>query len=192
MLQFLISEITVGVFPDSFENGDDIEILFLALDLATARENRAPVNEDSGAVHATHGHDAGGHVLIAAADGNEAVHAFAADNGLDGIRDDLAGNERVFHPLRAHGNAIRDGDGIENEAFPACRIHAFFRFDRELINVDVARRDLAPCGGDTDLRFRKIFFFKSHCIKHCAAWRTVGAIKHQTGKRAFLVIHRRG
>ena len=40
---------------------------------------------------------AAGHVLVATANGHKAVHALAADDGLDGIGDDFAGDERIFH-----------------------------------------------------------------------------------------------
>ena len=57
--------------------------------------------------------------------------------------------------------------------------------------MDVARRDLAPSGGDSNLRLGKIFFFESDCVKHGAARRAVGAIKHEAGKGAGGVfVHR--
>ena len=192
MIQLLVGEIAVGMFSDSFEDGNDIEIFFHTLDLAAAWKDGAAIDEYGRAVHATHGHHAGGHVFVAAADRDEAIHAFAADNCLDGVRDHFTGNERVFHALSAHRNAVGDGDGVEDQALASCRIHAFFRFDCELVDVDVAGRDLAPGGGNADLRLGEIVFLKTNRVKHRAARRTVGAIKHQTGKGAFLVTHRAG
>jgi hypothetical protein len=45
-----------------------------------------------------------------------------------------------------------------------------------VVDVDIARRDLAPGGGDTDLRLGEIVFFETDGIKHGAAGRAVGAI----------------
>ena len=47
------------------------------------------------------------------------VEALAAGDRLDGIGDHLARDERVFHPLGAHGDAVGDGDGVEDERLAA-------------------------------------------------------------------------
>jgi hypothetical protein len=89
-----------------------------------AGQDGAAVDEDAGAVEARHGHDAAGHVLVAAADGDEAVEALAADDGLDGVGDDLAGDERVLHALGAHADAVGDGDGVEDDGLAAGGVDA--------------------------------------------------------------------
>src|SRR5690349_7948580 len=42
-------------------------------------------------------HGAGGHVLVASADGDEAIEAFRAHHGLDRVCDDFARHQRVTH-----------------------------------------------------------------------------------------------
>ena len=63
-----------------------------------SRADGAAVDEHARAVQPRHGHQAAGHVLVAAADGHEAVHAFAAHHGLDRVRDHLARHQRYFMP----------------------------------------------------------------------------------------------
>ena len=43
----------------------------------------------------------------------------AADYGLDGVRDDLARNQRIAHAGRAHRDAVGNGDRIEQNALAA-------------------------------------------------------------------------
>lgn len=93
VVEFLIGEFTVRVFAHGFEYGNDIEILFFSFDFSAARKNGAAVYKYSRAIHAAHGHYAGRHVFVTAADGYEAIHTFTADNGLDGIGDNLTGYE---------------------------------------------------------------------------------------------------
>jgi hypothetical protein len=50
----------------------------------------AAVDEDRGAVQACDADQATGHVLVAAPDGDQAVEAFAAGDGFDGVGDDFA------------------------------------------------------------------------------------------------------
>ena len=188
--ELLVRIFTVRVLADGLEYGNDIELLQLALDGGAAGKNRAAVDEDGGPVHAGHGHQAAGHVLVAAADRDEAVHAFAAHHRLDGIRDHFAGNERVFHPFGAHRDPVGNRDCIEDDALATSRVGAPGRLDGQLVDVDVAWRDLAPRRGDADLRFGEIFFFESDGIEHRAARRAVGAINKQAGKGAGGFVHR--
>ena len=73
----------------------------------------AAVEHEAGDVEAGEGHDGGGHVLVAAGDADEAVEGVAAGDEFDGVGDDFAGDERGLHALRAHGDAVVDGDGVE-------------------------------------------------------------------------------
>jgi hypothetical protein len=90
-----------GVAAHRFEHRDDVGA-------ARARPDGAAVDEHAGSVEPRHGHHAAGHVLVAATDGDEAVEAFARDHRLDGVGDHFARHQRVAHPGRAHGDAVRD------------------------------------------------------------------------------------
>jgi hypothetical protein len=93
---------------NGFKYRDNVPALF-------AGQNSTAINENAGSIHAGHGHTAGGHVLVAAANGHEAVKALGAHNGFDGVRDDFSGNQRVAHSRCAHGNTIGNSDGVEQD-----------------------------------------------------------------------------
>jgi hypothetical protein len=101
------------------------------LPLSAAGHDAAAIDEDGGAVEAGDGHHAAGHVLVAAADGDEAVEILAGDDGLDGVGDDLAGDQGVLHALGAHGDAVGDGDGVEDDALAAGAVDARLGVARE-------------------------------------------------------------
>ena len=174
---FELLEIGVGHFAGSvgahgLEDGDDVDVAFLE----AAGENGAAVDEDGGAIEAGDGHQATGHVFVASANGNEAIEELAAHDGFDGIGDDFAGDEGVFHALRAHGDAVGDGDGVKDERLATGLGAAFRGGDGELVDVDVAGRDLAPGGGDADLGFLEIGAVEADGVKHGAALRALGGV----------------
>ena len=131
---------------DGFEDGDDDgEQTFSGRDAAlrrpvgaarryyqTAGENRAVIDETLPA-------ELSRAVAISEPDmflskppnGDEAIHALRAHDGFDGVGDDFAREERVFHCLCAHGNAVGHGDGVEDDGFAAGVVR--FGFARELV-----------------------------------------------------------
>ena len=155
-------------------------------------KNGAAVYKYTRAVHARHGHNTGRHVFVTPTNSNKAVHAFAADDGLNGVRNYLAAYERVLHPFSAHGDAIRNSDGVEDNGLAAGFVGAALRFLCEQINVHVARGDVAPSGGNADHGLLKITGLETGRVEHCAGGRTVRAIEHDGRMRAeirlFLVI----
>ncbi len=165
--EFFVRDLAVRVFAHGFENGDDVGIALVQTN--AARQDGAAIDEDAGAIHTAHGHDAAWHVFVATTDGDEAVHAFATDHGLNGVSNDFARDQGILHPFGAHGNAVGDGDGIEDDALATGRIHALRAFFGETVNVHVARRDHAPGGGDADLRFVEVLPIESHRMQHRAA-----------------------
>ena len=112
VLELRIVDLAGGIAADGFEHRDDVAILRPGLD-------RAAVDEDRGTIEARHRHDAARHVLVAAADRDEAVESLGRRDGLDRVRDDLARHERVTHARRAVGDAVRDGDRVEQHALRA-------------------------------------------------------------------------
>ncbi len=125
-----------------------------------------------------------GHVFVATADGHKAVHARAAHDGFDGVGDDLARDERVFHAFAAHRDAVGHGDGVEDDGLAASLVRALLGFERELVNVHVAWRDVAPGGGDADERLLEIFRLEADGIKHGAGGGAFIAVKNDAGKGA--------
>ena len=94
---------------------------------------------------------------------------------------------RYVSGLAALPTSIRDVDG-----FAAGIIDSQCGVDGQLIDMDVAGRDLAPGGDDADLRLLKILGFKTHGVEHGAAGGALGPIDHDGRKSAFTGIVRAG
>ncbi len=156
-MQFALVDLLIGKLTDRFEATDHIEILvderltaFLAQPafgehaVNASGQNCAAVDEHAWAIDARDRHEAARHILVASSDGNEPVKTFAAHHGLNRIGDHFSRNERVFHSLGAHRDAVGNGDRAKDECLSPCPVHAGFRLPRESIDVHVARRDHAP------------------------------------------------
>ena len=75
-----------GVLAHGLEHADDVQVLALVV----ARQDGAAIDVDRRHVGAQHAHHAAGHVLVAAADHDHAVHPLALHAGLDAVGDHLA------------------------------------------------------------------------------------------------------
>ncbi len=134
LVHALLVELAGLVLADGLEDGDDVDVVAVGSD---AGQDAAAVDEDAGDVEAGHGHDAAGHVLVAAADGKDAVVVHAAGDDLDAVGDDLARYQAVAHALVAHHDAVGGGRSAEDLRHAAAGADAF----------------AAPCGpGDRDGR----------------------------------------
>ena len=71
------------VGADRLEGRDDGQVLALP----AAGQDGAAIDEDAGHVGPCQRHHAAGHVLVAAADHQDAVHPLAVDAGLDAVRE---------------------------------------------------------------------------------------------------------
>jgi len=185
--EFGVGDFVIGVRADGLEDRDDVELAGVAGD--AAGQNGAAINKDRGAVQAGDGDHGAGHVFIAAADGHKAIHAGATHDGLDGVGDDFAGDEGIFHSLGAHGNAVGNGDGIENDGFATRSIRPGLGFTGELVNVHVAGRDITPGGGDPDEGFFEILGLESHGIQHGARGGALIPVEQDAGKRTLRIGH---
>ncbi len=182
LVQFGVGDFLVGMRAHGFKHRHDVERALSGGE--AAGQDGAAVNEDGGAVHPRHGHDAGGHVLVAAADGHKAIHALAADDRFDGVGNHLARDERVFHPLGAHRDAVGDRDGVKYDGLAAGGIGPGLRFDGQFVDVHVARGDIAPGRGDADEGLGEILLLEADGIQHGATRRAVGAVQQNAGVRS--------
>ena len=183
LLELGVIDLLRGVLADGFEDGDDVG----GLALMQAGDDGAAVDEHGGAVHAGHRHDAAGHVLVAAADGDEAVEAFGAGHGFDGVRDDLTRDERIAHAGGAHRDAVGNGDGAENHRFPAGRVGALGGFGGQAVDVHVAGGDHGPGRGDADDGLLEVGVVEAHRPEHRSAGGAIGAIDDGGGVLAGVL-----
>ena len=180
-----VGQLALGVLADGLEDGDDVEgFLVVAVAGGEAREDGATVDEDGGAVESGDGDHGAGHVFVTAADGDEAVKALGGDGGLDGVGDDLAGNQTVAHAQRAHADAVGDRDGIEIDRLAAGGSDALAGVLAEFAQVDIAGRHVAGSGGDGDLGLLEVLVGKADGAKHGPGGRAVGAVDDDGGEGA--------
>jgi hypothetical protein len=118
LAEVLVAHLAGAELAHGLEHADDVQVLPLVL----AGQDGAAVDVDGRHVGAQHAHHAAGHVLVAAADDEHAVHPLAADAGLDAVGDHLAADQAVLHALGAHGHAVADGGRAEHLGIAAGRL----------------------------------------------------------------------
>ena len=188
-IEFLVVDFAGAVFSHGFENGNDVDVF----SLEAAGLDRTPIDKNAGTVHPGDRHHAPGHVLVAAPDRDDAVHALASDYGLDGVGDHFPAHKGVFHPFRSHGDPVGNGDRVELDSFSPSRIGSLDRLLGETIDVHVAGRDHAPGRGDPDDGFLEVFVREADRVQHRPAGGTVRPVEHGGGEltmrlgRGFLL-----
>ena len=118
----------------------------------------------------------------------EAIHAAATDDSFDGVGDDFARHERILHAFAAHRDAVGDGDGVKDNRLATASVRTFLGFNREFINVHVARRDVAPGGRDADDGLLEIGLGEADGIKHGARSGAFRAVHKDAGERTHGIL----
>ncbi len=126
--------------------------------LGNAGGHRPAADEDGGDVAAHGGHQHAGHDLVAVGDADHAVETVGPDHGLDAVGDELAGGQGIFHAAVAHGDAVVDTDGVEDERHAAGFADETFDEGADLVQVGVAGDAIGVAVGDGDKRFPEIVF----------------------------------
>ena len=110
--------------------------------------HRPAADEERGDVAAHGGHEHAGHDLVAVGDADHAVEAMGLEHRLDGVGDDLAAGQRVFHARVPHRDAVVDADRVEHERHPARLADALLDELAHLVQVDVAGNDVGVAVAD--------------------------------------------
>ncbi len=118
----------------------------------------------------------GGDGLVAADQDDERVEEVAAGDELDRVGHDLAAHQRGPHALRAHRDAVGDGDGVELERRAAGLADPLLDVRREIAQVIVAGADLDPGVGDADERAIEVVVRQADGAQHRARGRAAGAV----------------
>ena len=142
------------------------------------RQDRSAVDEDHREVEPAGGHEHPGQGLVASGEPDEGVEALGVHDRLDGVRDDLPAHEGGVHALVTHRDAVGDGNGNEFEGKPAGRSHAVLRPLGQPGERQVARRDLVPGRGDTDLRLVEVVVRHPDGAEHRPRRRTPETLGH--------------
>ena len=123
----------------------------------TASQHGAAGDEDGGNIDTGGSHQQAGHVFITVGDHDHAVEAVGTEHGLGGVSDQVTGDEGVLHALMAHGDAVADGNGGEDDGGAAGHGDAQLNGVNDLIQIDVAGNDLV-IGADNGDEGALLFF----------------------------------
>src|SRR5262249_4686755 len=155
-----------GLVPaDRLEDGDDVDVAAVGAD---AGQDAAAVDEDAGDIEARHGHDAAGHVLVAAAEGDQAVVVHAPGDDLEAVGEDLTRDKAVAHALVAHHDAVGGGGRSEDLRHTAGGADALDALASEAVEVGVAGGDVAEQRGDADQRAGEVVVEEADGAEHGA------------------------
>ena len=141
------------------------------LTLPFARLDGAGVHVDAGHVHARDSHHAAGHVLVAAAADQHAVHGLAVDRGLDAVGDHLARNQAVIHRLGAHADTVGDGGHAEYLRFGSGGFERRHGAVHQRLDARIAGIHGRMAVGDADDGLAEIAVAKADGAQHGAVGR---------------------
>ena len=151
--------------------------------------DRAAIHHEGRTVEPPHRDQTARHVFVAARDCDQAVVPLGMHHRLDRVGDDVAGGERVAHPLGAHRNAVADADRVEPHAHHAGGHDPVADLGRERVEVHVAGVALVPHGGDAHLRLVEIGRLQAGAEQHGLG----GALRAGLGDpRAVTIEHGAG
>ena len=116
-----------------------------------------------------------------------------AHRHFNGIGNHLTADERGFHPLMAHGNAIGDGDGVEATRQTTRLIHATTRDIGLMVERGVTRGGVIPGRDNADKGAGNLLFGQAHRIIIAAVRRALRPYGHMAaGKRRLIKVVRHG
>ena len=170
--QLLVADLARCVRPDRLEHVLDGDID--PVDLAW--QDGAAVEEHRRHVDPGEPHRAARDGLVAGHQRDDAVEHVAAAGQFDGVRDNLAADQRSLHPLGAHGDAVAHGDGVELHRRATRGPDALLDLHGQVPQVEVARHRLDPGVGDADDRLGQIFVAEADRFEHRAGRRPVPSV----------------
>src|SRR6185436_7470539 len=119
----------------------------------------------------------------------ERIEQVPARDELDGVRDDLAAHQGGLHALRAHGDAVGDGDAVELDGRAAGGPDPLLHLLGQGAMVPVAGRDLDPAMGHTHERLGQIGVGEADGLEIGARGRAVGTVDEGTALGARVGRH---
>ena len=129
-------------------------------------------------IHADSGHDHAGNDLIAVRHQHQTVQLMRHQHGLHAVADELAGGKAVLHAHMAHGDAVADADGRDEDGGAACHLDACLDGVGDLIQIHVAGDDLAVGAHHTDEGAVQLFRGVAQGVKQASVGRALRAFGH--------------
>ena len=148
-----------------------------------AGHDGAAVERKGRQIQAGERHYGAGDSLVAPAKSDHRVEGVGHDEEFDRVSDHFTGDERRFHALGAHGDAVGNGDGVKLDGGTAGGANAFLHFFRERAQMEIAGRDFRPGIGDGDQRAREIGVGEAGGLEHGAGGRSGDSLFY------FVTVH---
>ena len=116
--------------------------------LEPAGHDRAAVEHERGQVQPSQRHHGTGDGLVASRKGHDRVEQVPARDQFNRVRDDLAADQGGLHALRAHRDAVGDGDRVVLDGRAPAGANAGFDLLGQSSQVVIAGHHLDPGVGD--------------------------------------------
>ena len=100
--------------------------------------------------------------------GSETLPSYhcGAHDGLNGVSNQVSRKQRSFHALGAHGDAIGDADGVEDQADQPGVGRTDLDLLGQLIEVHVTGVAFPAHAGNADLWFLHVLVGQAHAVEH--------------------------
>ena len=124
--------------------------------------------KDGGNIDPGSCHQKSGDVLVTVGNHDEAVKTVGFSHALRGIRDQITGDEGIFHADMSHGDTVADSNRGEHDGHSAC--HCDTHLDRlgNFVQVHVSGDDLIIGTYDTDHRASSLFLGVAEGVEKAA------------------------
>ena len=111
-------------------------------------------------------------------------------HGLHAVADQLAGGEAVLHAHMAHGDAVADADGRDEDGGAACHLDTGLDGLGDLIQIHVAGDDLAVGAHHADEGAVQLFRGVAQSVKQAAVGRAFRAFGHVVTSHFILLMQK--
>ena len=135
-------------------------------------QHGAAADDDCRDIDASGSHEHARHDFIAVGDHDQSVEGVAVGDGFDGVADELAAGQRVFHAVVAHGDAVADADGRKFDRRTAGGGDAQLDGFGDVPQVHVAGDDFVKGVDHANQRLLQVFVAVAHGVKQGAVGRT--------------------
>ncbi len=174
-----VGHVAVRMAADGFVNVLDRD----GVAFKFAGSDRTAVENQAWNIQTRQRHDAGGNGFVAANENDQGVKNVAAGDKLDGVGDHFAADQRSAHALRAHGDAVGNGNGVELERSAAGGANAVLNVHGQFAKVKVARADFDPGIRNADEGLGEIVITKPASAEHGACTGTMGTVDQRAAAR---------
>ena len=106
-----------------------------------------------------------------------------------GIRDQIAGHQRILHTDMPHGNAVTDRDRRKHHRYAACLRHAKLYGVHDFIQIHMSWHNLVVGTDNTHHGLLHLLLRKSESIKQTSVGRLLGTRFHIVTSHCLFLLY---